>query len=72
MLNDTIDDYSATGRDAADFYSTIFGSAHSGIVNFALCDGSTRNISVSIDPFTHRYLGERNDHQPLDDSVIGQ
>ena len=74
MMNDTLDDYLATPpvTDPHDFFCTIFGSAHSGIVNFAMCDGSTRNISVAIDPLTHRYLGERNDRQLLDDSVIGQ
>ena len=46
--------------------------AHSGIVQFAFCDGSTKSISVSIDPLTHRYLGERNDSQVLDDAMIGQ
>jgi hypothetical protein len=39
-------------------------------VNFAFCDGSTRTLSVSIDPLTHRYLGERADKKILDDSVI--
>jgi len=53
-------------------YQCIFGSVHSGIVNFAFCDGSTKSISVSIDPLTHRYLGERADNKFLDDGVIGQ
>ena len=51
--------------------ATLFGSAHSGIVNFAFCDGSTKTISVAIDPLTHRYLGERADRRILDDSLVG-
>lgn len=73
MMNDTMDVTTGTGAvDPNGVFPFLFGSPHSGIVNFALCDGSTRNITVSIDPLTHRYLGERNDHQLLDDSVIGQ
>ncbi|HEY2881255.1 MAG TPA: DUF1559 domain-containing protein [Pirellulales bacterium] len=63
MLNDKPD---ATGA-----FRCLFGSPHSGIVNFAFCDGSTKSISVTIDPLTHRYLGERNDGKILDDAVIG-
>ena len=45
---------------------------HLGVVDFAFCDGSTHTISVSIDPATHRYLGERDDGKVLDESAIGQ
>jgi prepilin-type N-terminal cleavage/methylation domain-containing protein len=38
-----------------------FGSAHSGICLFALCDGSTRNISYTIDPGVFRNFGNRRD-----------
>jgi prepilin-type N-terminal cleavage/methylation domain-containing protein/prepilin-type processing-associated H-X9-DG protein len=61
MFNDTLDDLSRL---------CLFGSTHSGIVNYAFCDGSTKTISISIDPLTHRYLGERNDRQIIDDSTI--
>ena len=64
MLNDNVDQ---NGFDRC-----IFGSAHTGLVQFTFCDGHTASISVSIDPLTHRYLGERNDRKILDDSVIGQ
>jgi prepilin-type N-terminal cleavage/methylation domain-containing protein len=47
-----------------------FGGPHSGIVQFVFCDGSVRNISTSIDAFTHRYLGERADKEILDDSQL--
>jgi prepilin-type N-terminal cleavage/methylation domain-containing protein len=63
MLNDQVD----TGG----VYGCLFGSAHSGIVNFVFCDGRTTSVSVSIDPLTHRYLGERNDGKILDDATIG-
>ena len=41
-----------------------FGSAHPGICLFAMCDGSTRPISLDIDPLVHQYGGSRNDGQP--------
>jgi prepilin-type N-terminal cleavage/methylation domain-containing protein len=53
-------------------FRCVFGSAHTGLVHFAFCDGRTAPISVNIDPLTHRYLGERNDRKILDDAVIGQ
>lgn len=43
-----------------------FGSAHPHIFNAALCDGSVRNISLAIDPETHRCLGNRCDQQTID------
>ncbi|HTQ40618.1 MAG TPA: DUF1559 domain-containing protein [Pirellulales bacterium] len=67
MLNDQAD----PGAPASGLYGCLFGSPHSGIVNFVFCDGAVRSISVSIDPLTHRYLGERNDSKILDDAVIG-
>ena len=45
-----------------------FGSPHSGGCNFALCDGSVRSISYSIEPEIHRLLGNRRDGQPIDAS----
>lgn len=47
-----------------------FGSAHAGGCNFVLCDGSVRSIIYSIDPWTHRCLGVRNDGQPIDGSKL--
>ena len=38
----------------------IFGSAHSGVWQAVLCDGSVRGISYSIDANVHRHLGHRS------------
>lgn len=48
-------------RDSATQYERRFGSAHSGGLNMALCDGSVRFVSYSIDAATHRALGNRRD-----------
>ena len=45
-----------------------FGSAHSGGFNVALCDGSVRSVSYSIDAATHKALGARASGQVIDQS----
>jgi len=64
MLNDQVD------QSGSAAYRCLFGSAHPGIVHFAFCDGHVGGVSTNIDALTHRYLGERNDQQVLDDSLI--
>jgi len=40
-----------------------FGSAHPGGGNFALCDGSVRQVSYEVDQTLFRHLGNRDDGQ---------
>ncbi len=49
-------------------YQYSFGGPHSSGFNVALCDGSVRAISYSVDPVVHFYLGNRKDRQPIDSS----
>ena len=43
-----------------------FGSAHNGVCNFVMGDGSTKMLSVDIDVETLGYLCSRNDGQKID------
>jgi prepilin-type N-terminal cleavage/methylation domain-containing protein len=43
-----------------------FGSAHASGFQMALCDGSVRSISFSIDLTVHTRLANRQDRQPID------
>jgi prepilin-type N-terminal cleavage/methylation domain-containing protein/prepilin-type processing-associated H-X9-DG protein len=53
---------SGTWRPATDApYAKKFGSWHTGICNFAFCDGSVRTISVNTDEETLARLSARND-----------
>ena len=54
-------------RPGADYYWS-WGSAHSGIFNMALCDGSVRPVSYSIDLTIHELLCNRKDRKPIDSS----
>ena len=50
--------------------SWIFGGPHAGGCQFVFCDGSVHSISFSIDPDTHRLLGNRRDRQAIDASKL--
>ena len=47
---------------------TIFGSAHASGFHAVLCDGSVHMISFTINPATHRWLGNRKDGNLVDKS----
>jgi hypothetical protein len=51
---------------AGGVYNWVFGSAHPSGFGMALCDGSVKMLSFTIDPLAHNYLGNRHDGQPID------
>ena len=57
-------------RAGAYYQGVNFGSAHPGGFNMALCDGSVRSLSYSIDPLVHRRLGNRKDGNVIDGSGL--
>lgn len=48
----------------------VFGSAHRGIFQMALCDGSLRPISYSVDQLVHANLGIRNDGEVISGNIF--
>ena len=46
----------------------VWGSAHSGIYQTSMCDGSVRSLQYSIDLETLRRLANRKDNLPIDES----
>ncbi len=55
----------AQGPTDTNRWQWIFGSNHSGIVQFALCDGSVRGFNVNTDTTTLGRLSSRNDGQVI-------
>jgi prepilin-type processing-associated H-X9-DG protein len=45
----------------------LFGSSHTGVVNFVFADGSVRPIPFAISPVVFRYLGQKDDGHPVGD-----
>ncbi len=45
----------------------VFGSYHTGVVQFGFCDGSVRALPQSIDPNTLGLMACRDDGQPIPD-----
>jgi prepilin-type processing-associated H-X9-DG protein len=56
----------APHQDAETASVMIFGSAHSSWFNVAMCDGSVRLVTYSINLETHRCLGNCRDGKPVD------
>ena len=63
LANYPISDSEATKEDRDPNFDITwrFGSAHSGGLLMAFCDGSVHTVSFSIDPKIHLSLGARND-----------
>jgi len=52
-------------RTQTDTSAGKFGSYHTGVVNFAFCDGSVRPVQTSISTTTLQLLADRADGQPI-------
>jgi prepilin-type N-terminal cleavage/methylation domain-containing protein/prepilin-type processing-associated H-X9-DG protein len=51
-------------EQAAALANSSFGGPHTGVCQFAFCDGSVRAVSTTIDPLPLTYLAARADRQP--------
>jgi hypothetical protein len=47
-----------------------FGSAHPGVWQVVMCDGSVRALSYDIDLMLHRHFANRGDGQAISDSGL--
>jgi type II secretory pathway pseudopilin PulG len=58
---------------ARDYYAPVgdggglFGSSHTGVVNFVFADGSVHPIQYTINPVIFGYLGRKDDGHPVGD-----
>jgi prepilin-type N-terminal cleavage/methylation domain-containing protein len=59
-----------TPNQNVDRYQFAFGGPHSGGWQAVFCDGSVRFISYEMDPMIHRWLGNRRDGNPIDQSQL--
>jgi prepilin-type N-terminal cleavage/methylation domain-containing protein len=63
--------YSTPLQDTPGFSdSDDFGSAHAGSLNMAICDGSVRSVSYTIDAMTYGHLCDRKDGTANDASKL--
>jgi prepilin-type N-terminal cleavage/methylation domain-containing protein/prepilin-type processing-associated H-X9-DG protein len=54
-------------QDTEGFISgVLFGSAHANGCHMSFCDGSVQLINYAIDPWVHRWLGNREDGKTID------
>jgi prepilin-type N-terminal cleavage/methylation domain-containing protein/prepilin-type processing-associated H-X9-DG protein len=59
---DFAEDYYQPRQDTPNYDNYgAFGSAHSGGLNMAMCDGSVQSVAYDINPITHRWLANRLD-----------
>jgi prepilin-type processing-associated H-X9-DG protein len=49
-----------------EFGSFRFGGSHSGVCNFAMCDGSVRSISFDVEGLVMNYVTSRLDGVPFE------
>ncbi|HEY3394110.1 MAG TPA: hypothetical protein VGK58_15465, partial [Lacipirellulaceae bacterium] len=57
--------------DTPGLYATWnFGGPHPGGWTAVFCDGAVRYLSYEMDPMMHRWMGNRQDGNPIDQSQL--